>query len=92
MKCSGDSEILNEIARNTKCKSEKQELIRVVSRTISCSISESPLHVISFLKVVEVVVEPDMQMGEVMVILVVLAIWAYSIAKFFRWDKYRYNT
>ena len=47
---------------------------------------------ISFPKVVEVVVEPDMQMGEVMVILVVLAIWAYSIAKFFRWDKYRDNT
>ncbi len=29
-------------------------------------------------------VDSDMQMGEVLVILVVLAIWAYSIAKFFR--------
>ena len=43
MNCSGDSEILHQIVRDTTRKSEKHELIRVVSRTISCSISESPL-------------------------------------------------
>ena len=40
IKCSGNSELLHE-------KSEKHELVRVVSRTISCSISES--HHTSFL-------------------------------------------
>ena len=44
MKCSGDSVILHE-------KWKKNELIRVVSRTISCIISESPLHFIPFLTV-----------------------------------------
>ena len=52
MKRSVDSEILLEIVRDTSQKSEKKnELIRAVSQTISCSISESPLHFISFLTV-----------------------------------------
>jgi hypothetical protein len=38
-----------------------------------------------------VVAETDMQMGEVLVILVVLAIWAYSIAKFFRSAIWAYS-
>ena len=46
-----DFEILHEIVRDITRKSEKHELIRVESRTISCSISESPLHFISFLTV-----------------------------------------
>ena len=44
MKCSGDSEILRKKFRDTtqitSCISDS----RVVSRTISCTISESPLH------------------------------------------------
>ena len=44
MKYSGDSEILHEIVRDTTRKSEKHELIRVVSQAFSCSISESTLH------------------------------------------------
>ena len=51
IKCSGDSEILREIARDTtrikSCRSD----FRVVSRPISFSISEFPLHFISFLTV-----------------------------------------
>ena len=50
MKCSGDSEILHEKVCDTKRKSGKHELIRVISRTISCSILESQLHFISFSK------------------------------------------
>ena len=46
-----DFEILHEIVRDITRKSEKHELIRVESRTISCCISESPLHFISFLTV-----------------------------------------
>ena len=42
IKCSGDSEILHEIVRDITRKSEKHEPNRVISRTISCSISESP--------------------------------------------------
>ena len=49
MKCSGNSEILHEIVHDTTRKSEKHELICVVSRTCLCSISESPLNFISFL-------------------------------------------
>ena len=54
MKCRGDSEIREqqEKVRGTTRKSEKHELIRVVSRTISCCISESPLQFISFLTVI----------------------------------------
>ena len=37
--------------RDTTRKSQKHELIQVVSRTISCSISEAPLNFISFLTV-----------------------------------------
>ena len=44
MKCTGDLEIIHEIVLDTTGKSEKHELIRVVSPIISCSISESPLH------------------------------------------------
>ena len=52
LKCSGDSEILHElVVRDTTRKSEKHELIRVVSRTISYGISKSLLHFISFLTV-----------------------------------------
>ena len=53
IKCSGDSEILHEKVRDTTCtrKSEKHEIIRVVSRTISCSISESRLHFIFVLSI-----------------------------------------
>ena len=40
MKCSGDSEKV----RATTRKSKEHEIIRLVSRTISCSISESPKH------------------------------------------------
>ena len=49
IKCSGDSEIIIEIVRNPTRKSEKQEIVRVVSLTISCNISESQLHFISLL-------------------------------------------
>ena len=38
IKRSCNSEILKEVARDATRKSEKLELIRVVSRTISCSI------------------------------------------------------
>ena len=51
IKCSGNSEILQDILRDTTQKSKKNELIRVVSRTIVYSFSESPLHFISFLTV-----------------------------------------
>ena len=51
IKCSGNSEILNEIGLDTTRKLEQYDLIRVVSRAISRSISESPLHLISFLTV-----------------------------------------
>ena len=51
LKCSRDSEILHEIVRDTTRKSEKYELVRIVSRTISCRISKSTLHFISFLTV-----------------------------------------
>ena len=51
MKCSENSDILHEIVRDTtqirSCFSD----FRVVSQTISCSISESPLHFKSFLTV-----------------------------------------
>ena len=47
----GDSEMLHEIARDTTRKSVKHKRIRVVSRTVSCSISESTLQFISFLPV-----------------------------------------
>ena len=40
IRCSWDSEILHEIVRDTTRKLKKNELIRGVSRTISCSISE----------------------------------------------------
>ena len=43
--------VLIKIDHDTTRKSEKHELIRVVSRTISCCISESPLHFIFFLTV-----------------------------------------
>ena len=49
--CSGDYFVILHCSR----KSEKHEQIRVVSRTISCSISESPLHFISFLTVYTVI-------------------------------------
>ena len=48
LKCSGDSEILKEIVRNTTRKLEKHELVRLVSWTILCSTSEFLLHFISF--------------------------------------------
>ena len=51
MKCSGDSDILYEIVRDTTRIPEEHELISVISRTISCIISESPLHFIYFLTV-----------------------------------------
>ena len=44
--------VLIKIDHDTTRKSEKHELIRVVSRTISCCISESPLQFISFLTVI----------------------------------------
>ena len=53
MKCSGNIGILHELVRDTTRKSEKHELIRVVSRTNLCSISESQLHFISFLTMYE---------------------------------------
>ena len=51
IKCCTDSEILHGIVHYTTRKSEKHNLIRVVSWTNLCSISESPLHFISFLTV-----------------------------------------
>ena len=51
MKGSGDFEILHEIVRDTTRKSENHELIRVVSQTIACTISKSPLHFIFFFTV-----------------------------------------
>ena len=47
MKCSGDSEILHELVRDTTWKSEKHELIRLVSWTYLFSVSEFPLNFIS---------------------------------------------
>ena len=44
MKCGGDSEILHEIVLDNTRKSERHDLIRVVTRTISCIISKFPLH------------------------------------------------
>ena len=49
MKCSGDYEILHGIVRDATRISSCFSDFHVVSRTISCSISESPLHFISFL-------------------------------------------
>ena len=58
MKCSGKSRyytkwfvILLKIVCDTSQNLEKHELIRIVKQTISCSISESLLHLISFLTV-----------------------------------------
>ena len=51
MKCSGDYEILHGIVRDATRISSCFSDFHVVSRTISCSISESPLHFISFLTV-----------------------------------------
>ena len=47
--CSGD--ILHELVHNSTRKSESHELIRAESGTNSCSISVSPLYLISFLTV-----------------------------------------
>ena len=47
VKCCGVSDILHEIFRDTPRKAEK--LIRVVSQTSLCSISDSPLHLIFLL-------------------------------------------
>ena len=48
----GDSEILHErMVCNTTRKSEKNEIIREVSRTISCRISESPQHLFPILDI-----------------------------------------
>ena len=49
MKCSGDSEILPEKVRDTSQIRSRFSDFHEVSRTISCSISESKLHSISFL-------------------------------------------
>ena len=49
MNCSGDSEILHKIVCETTQISSWYSDFRVVSRTISCIIWESPLHVIFFL-------------------------------------------
>ena len=51
IKCSGDSEILHEIVRDMYYTTNQAILsyFRVVVRTISCSILESPLQIISFL-------------------------------------------
>ena len=43
--------MLHELVQATTQKSESHELIRVVSWTIKCSISVSPLHFLSFLTV-----------------------------------------
>ena len=51
IKCSGDLEILHKIVCATIRKLGKHELFRVLSRTISFSISKSPLHFSSFLPV-----------------------------------------
>ena len=48
IKCCRDSEILHGLVHDTTRKSEKHNLIRVVSWTNLCSNSESPLHFISF--------------------------------------------
>ena len=48
IKCSEDFKILNEIFRETTRKLEKHELIRVVSRSISCGISKFPAHLMFF--------------------------------------------
>ena len=48
IKWSVDSNIIHELVRDTKRKSEKPYLICVVSWTNPCSISESPLHFISW--------------------------------------------
>ena len=61
------SDKLHEIFRDITWKSEKHELIRVISRTISCSISESPLHFIFFFNCVVYAVShvPDEGVGGV---------------------------
>ena len=51
IKCSGDSEILYDIVRDTPRISSSFFDFRVVSRTILCCISESPKHLIFFLTV-----------------------------------------
>ena len=54
MTCSGDFEILHEIVCDTKRKSEKHELVRVVLRIYELfrvAFSKSQLHFISFLTV-----------------------------------------
>ena len=51
IKCSGDSEILHEIVRDTTQTSSSFSDFRVVSRTISCSTSEYPPYFILFLTV-----------------------------------------
>ena len=51
MKCSVDFDILHEIVRDTIRTSSYFSDFRVVSRTISCNISESLLHFNSFFKV-----------------------------------------
>ena len=55
MKCNVDFEILHEVVCDTTRKSERHELIRVVSRSISCSISKSSLHFIYFLTVLLII-------------------------------------
>ena len=56
MNCSVDSEILHETLRDTTRISSCFSDFRVVSRTISCSISESLLHFMSLFKTVELLV------------------------------------
>ena len=51
MKCSGVSKILQKIFLDTTRISSSFSDFRAVSRTISCSLSEFPLHFIFFLEV-----------------------------------------
>ena len=51
IQCSGDSEILHEIVRDTTRIGSCFSIFCAVSRIISCNISESPLHFIYFLTV-----------------------------------------
>ena len=51
IKCNEDSELLQEVVRDTTRNSSCFSEFRVVSRTISCSISESLLHFSFFLTV-----------------------------------------
>ena len=48
MKCSGDSQILQGLVHDTTRTSSCFFYFCIVSQTNSCSISESPLHLISF--------------------------------------------